>query len=663
MMRLDLVIASNFTYALFMIALVGMPTGIICAQEEPNTADESKSVLVESNEESKATEKSDSSSTPEKTAEKTAEKTPVEQEEQPAPVIIVSGSDTSSTDSTPSFKASSFQGITPGKSTVEELTTALGEPAATLDTDDTTVSVYKIEPYERVGFILRSGIVDSIYIQLLQPVRVEQFAKELGLDQSQAISNVSDDGSQIELLWPDQGIAMELAKPDEATVATRILFNQIDAKGFLLRGNHLQWKNYSGSLSDARAAQHLVPNQTAAYVLEANVLIRMGLAEQAQLALEKAQEITPDAVDCLLLKARIPGSIKYPSEFIQTIRQIRNNARLDDLTRAEAAFAMGELFLQMQPQDFRQATVLHSEAIQRAKKASESDDLWTRLEAVRLMIDSHLAVAKDISHGDWSDKQKLSTVPKWVNIAWSLTEHLVKNDYHDPMLALHVVHRSLDALTNITAAPELATWVERADNEAQALLENHKDSDMVDRIRYEWGMALFHATACARKTNEPADTIKLGERAHSVLKARPEGDVSQLRWETPAANAALAKLYFLLGNTQAIELTDHDSAIKWYLLSLAHLEVDGVRERVGNLWFGERLVSIGLSYWQTGNKGEGIKLTKLGVRWIEESVDKNGTARQNLKIPYSNLAVMYKALGDTSLAEKITKQAEAIIIK
>ena len=91
--------------------------------------------------------------------------------------------------------------------------------------------------------------------------------------------------------------------------------------------------------------------------------------------------------------------------------------------------------------------------------------------------------------------------------------------------------------------------------------------------------------------------------------------------------------------------------------------MDGVRERVGNLWFGERLVSIGLSYWQTGNKGEGIKLTKLGVRWIEESVDKNGTARQNLKIPYSNLAVMYKALGDTSLAEKITKQAEAITIK
>ena len=121
MMRLDLVIASNFTYALFMIALVGMPTGIICAQEEPNTADESKSVLVESNEESKATEKSDSSSTP----EDTAEKIPVEEEEQPAPVIIVSGSDTSSTDSTPSFKASSFQGITPGKSTVEELTTSL----------------------------------------------------------------------------------------------------------------------------------------------------------------------------------------------------------------------------------------------------------------------------------------------------------------------------------------------------------------------------------------------------------------------------------------------------------------------------------------------------------------------------------------------------------
>ena len=72
---------------------------------------------------------------------------------------------------------------------------------------------------------------------------------------------------------------------------------------------------------------------------------------------------------------------------------------------------------------------------------------------------------------------------------------------------------------------------------------------------------------------------------------------------------------------------------------------------------------MGLSYWQSGNKGEGIKLTKIGVRWIEESVNKDGTTRQNLKIPYRNLAVMYKALGDTSLAEQMTKQAEAIVIK
>ena len=199
MMRLDFVHTSKFVSALFMTILVGLPNGIICAQEETNTADKAKSVLVDSTDESKATDEPDSSNTP----KDTAEKAPVEQEEQPAPAIILSGSDTQSTDSTPSFKASSFQGITPGQSTADELTTALGEATATLDTDDTTVSLYKIDPYERVGFILRSGIVDSIYIQLLQPVRVEQFAEELGLDQSQAISNVSDDGSQSELLWPD----------------------------------------------------------------------------------------------------------------------------------------------------------------------------------------------------------------------------------------------------------------------------------------------------------------------------------------------------------------------------------------------------------------------------------------------------------------------------
>ena len=137
MMRPDFVHISKFASALFMTILFGLPTGIICAQEEPNTADEAKSVLVDSTDESKETDKSDSSSTP----EDTAEKTPEEQEEQPAPAIILSVSDTQSTDSTPSFKASSFQGITPGKSTADELTTALGEAAATLDTDDTTVSL------------------------------------------------------------------------------------------------------------------------------------------------------------------------------------------------------------------------------------------------------------------------------------------------------------------------------------------------------------------------------------------------------------------------------------------------------------------------------------------------------------------------------------------
>lgn len=652
MLHKDLMHTINSASLWLLFAIIGLPVCLLQAQDEPATEGETKSVLVESEDETTPAEEGGNQDSPENT-----------EETQPAPAIVISSSSSPDDGGTPTFKASSFQSITPGESTAAELTEKLGEPAATLDTDDTTVSLYKIEPYERVGFIVRSGIVDSIYIQLLQPVGVDQFSRELGLDQTLAVSNVSDDGGQIELLWPDQGIAMELAKSDDSTVATRILFNQINAKGFLLRGTHRQWTDYAGSLSDARAAQHLAPNQTSAYVLEANVSLRLGLAEQARLALAKAQEITPDAVDCLLLKARIPKGVKYPSDFIQTLRQIRNNARLDDLTRAEAAFAMGELFLQVQPQDFRQATILHSEAIQRAKKASESEDLWTRLEAVRVMIDAHLAVAKDISHGEWSDEQKLSTVPKWVDIAWSLTEHLVKNDYHDPLLALHVVHRSLDALTNITAAPELATWVERADSEAQALLEKHQDADLIDRVRYEWGMALFHATACARKTAEPIDTMKLGERAHSVLKAQAQGDVSSLRWNTPEANSALAKLYFLLGNTQAIELTDHETAVKWYVLCLAHLESNGVRERVGDLWFGERLVSMGLSHWQTGNKGEGIKLTKLGVRWIEESVNKNGTARQNLKIPYSNLAVMYKALGDNSLAEQMAKQAEAIVIK
>ena len=77
-------------------------------------------------------------------------------------------------------------------------------------------------------------------------------------------------------------------------------------------------------------------------------------------------------------------------------------------------------------------------------------------------------------------------------------------------------------------------------------------------------------------------------------------------------------------------------------------------------WHGERMVSMGLSYWKEGNRPKGLNLTKRGIQWIERAVQLQEFSNQNLKIPYNNLAIMYRALGQPQEAGKISDAAEAL---
>ena len=72
------------------------------------------------------------------------------------------------------------------------------------------------------------------------------------------------------------------------------------------------------------------------------------------------------------------------------------------------------------------------------------------------------------------------------------------------------------------------------------------------------------------------------------------------------------------------------------------------------------MVSMRLSYWKEGNRPKGLNLTKRGIQWIERAVQLQEFSNQNLKIPYNNLAIMYRALGQPQEAGKISDAAEAL---
>ena len=75
---------------------------------------------------------------------------------------------------------------------------------------------------------------------------------------------------------------------------------------------------------------------------------------------------------------------------------------------------------------------------------------------------------------------------------------------------------------------------------------------------------------------------------------------------------------------------------------------------------GETFVSMGVSYWETGNRDKAIELTQHGIELMEEAVRQGTMDRSSLAIPYSNLAAMHRQVGANEDAAKYAEMASRI---
>jgi hypothetical protein len=72
---------------------------------------------------------------------------------------------------------------------------------------------------------------------------------------------------------------------------------------------------------------------------------------------------------------------------------------------------------------------------------------------------------------------------------------------------------------------------------------------------------------------------------------------------------------------------------------------------------GDMFVSMAVSYWEVGRRELALRLTKEGVRLIEQAVDEGLASRKILAVPYGNLATMFTDLGDETLARQYSELA------
>ena len=72
---------------------------------------------------------------------------------------------------------------------------------------------------------------------------------------------------------------------------------------------------------------------------------------------------------------------------------------------------------------------------------------------------------------------------------------------------------------------------------------------------------------------------------------------------------------------------------------------------------GETFVSMGVSYWETGQQQKAVELTEFGVELMERAVQQGTLDEIALAVPYNNLASMHRQLGADDTADEYQQMA------
>jgi hypothetical protein len=122
----------------------------------------------------------------------------------------------------------------------------------------------------------------------------------------------------------------------------------------------------------------------------------------------------------------------------------------------------------------------------------------------------------------------------------------------------------------------------------------------------------------------------------------------------------VGKLYFHIGVVHAVQKQDHKTAAQWYDKALPLLAAPRpTSELLAPQHDGEELVSMGVTYWQIGEKDHAIDLTLNGAELVAKAVEGGILPKKSLTVPYGNLAAMYEQLGSKEDAAKYSELAKS----
>jgi len=553
-----------------------------------------------------------------------------------------------------------FHGIQPGVSTKKQLLEAWGKPQEVSPTEGGELFAYELESFRSVNVLVENETVELMEVRLRQPVAPDVLAKKIQADPAEAAQVIEPEtGELLAYAYPEQGIVLVLDRSDEVTpdsspLVSQMLLQPRDAQTFFLRAEQRPRRSCSARIADLREAVSIDPSEAHAHWLLAEALLQTGQAAPAEVAASRAVDLDPENIAYRQRWGETLSAIgKYDAAVLAT-REVLDEKTAPKLVRAKALHQMGLLAALGDANIAKKTVGFHAMAIEEADALATSDDRKLRCEAKRLLVEAHLAVALDVSRRDYTDK--MGNVAQWVSRASGFAEELIANDEGELDLRIRVAQQSLTALSNFKPANDPEPLIQEILDTLQEIETESNDPLWIEQLEWATGVAYLRAVQIEHHRRNADQALQYSEQAIELL-----GDKAEKRRDNPMTEKLIGQLYFHIGALHAVHQKQHAEAVDWYDRAFPLLATDApdsqftVPRREG-----EALVSMAVSYWSEGDKERAISLTEMGAELIEKAVAGGVVEESTLAVPYGNLAVMHKKLGNMGDSARYAKLAESM---
>ena len=546
-----------------------------------------------------------------------------------------------------------FQGVTPGKTSRDELIKAVGKSQRRIRRGKSDIWQYQIAPFQRVDIEVREKKVRAIVVRLKKPISVDQAAVELKIaDLENAEIWKSDGVTLLGVVFPDRGILLRFGNGDGKV--TQIVIEPLSAEPFLLRVEQDAKHRYTMNLADLRQAARLQPRQARIPLWKTRILASVGRYGEADQSIRRALQLAKGELqlECRVVRASVLMALDQVEKANQDIDAAIKSARAE--TRGRGQFLKGELIAGTRG-DYQAAIKFHMAAIQSVGKLAKSTTEPKRaVSALHVLVDAHFAAARDIANGRWKNQRK--TALNWLNRATQLSERLFERT-GDAGIRLRAKVQTLEIYA-IFGDKKLdpGAMIRQAAELGKKISGESTDPLFRQQLVWQLAKALGHAGETESRRRRYRRAIQYLTNAVTLRDAlQSERPMTVLDRHQRGVEC------FTLGSVHAMQQGNHRESQLWFNQARIHLPKQMPAILTSQLRLhGDRLVAMGVAYWKIGDRPLGLKLTREGKQHLEAAVSKKLAKPDALIIPYNNLAGMLRTQGEEVEADSLSERAAAL---